>query len=112
MTPEQEVRFFAKFQRMFEDHKTHTDSALKTAISEIKSDVAAAFPDGDAKGHCDYHKELIEQAKARKDFWQKMRYEIYRWGFLGFLIWILSQLAHAIGVDLWKLIEKFGGLLK
>jgi hypothetical protein len=112
MSPDQEHRFFEQLQDIFEKHKRESDEALKNTIAEIKRDLAVAFPDGDMKGHCDYHREIIEQVKARKDFWQKMRYEIYRWGLLGFVLWLLSQFAHAVGIDFWKLLEKVGGLLK
>ena len=112
MTPEQESRILLHLQELLGKHKEHSDDNLKMTVAEIRSDIAAAFPDGDAKAHCEYHREIMEQIKARKEFWQKMRYEIYRYGLIGFCIWLVAQLAHSVGFDFWKLWDKFGGVVK
>jgi hypothetical protein len=112
MTPEQEVRFFERIQKIFDDHSARADSAIQLAVDEMRLDIAAAFPDGDAKAHCDYHEALIRQATKRSEFWEKMRYEIYRYGLIGFAIWFIAQLAHSAGLDFWKLWDKFGSVIK
>ena len=93
----------------------HSDAALQKIAAqqeEFFARVTSAFPSGDMDGHCNYHKEVIEQMKTKKEFWTKLRYEIYRWGVIGVLIFFISQLAHAVGMDFGKFIDKFGGLFK
>lgn len=52
----------------------------------------SAFPDGDAKAHCEYHQLLIATARDKSEFWKKMRYDLVRYGLLGFLAWGLYYL--------------------
>ena len=61
-------------------------------------DLRSAFPDGDVRGHCDAHKEMIEAAQAQKQFWKGMREEIGKRGVLAIivllcgLIWVGIQI--------------------
>lgn len=48
-----------------------------------------AFPGDDPVGHRAYHDELIAAEKARKEFWQKLFFELAKWGVLGFAGWLL-----------------------
>lgn len=48
-----------------------------------------AFPADDPAGHRAYHDEVINIARARKEFWQKLLFELAKWGLLGFLGWML-----------------------
>lgn len=48
-----------------------------------------AFPADDPVGHRAYHDEVINIARARKEFWQKLLFELAKWGLLGFLGWML-----------------------
>ena len=48
-------------------------------------------PDGspDIDGHREYHASLIEEAKARAEFWRELRLELVRkgfWGLMGVLV--------------------------
>lgn len=61
-----------------------------SVISQFK----AAFPGGDPKGHCDWHEAEIARIRARKEFWQKMSFELAKWGLIGFLGWGFLQLWH------------------
>jgi hypothetical protein len=36
----------------------------------------------------------IKAAEAKAEFWEKMRFEIFRWGLIGFIGWVV--------VSLWK----------
>ena len=51
-------------------------------------------PDGspDVDGHREYHASLIEEAKARADFWRELRLELVRkgfWGLMGVLAFLV-----------------------
>ena len=48
-----------------------------------------AFPADDPVRHRAYHDEVINIARARKEFWQKLLFELAKWGLLGFLGWML-----------------------
>lgn len=56
--------------------------------------LADAFPGGDAAGHRRVHEADIARCEARAAFWEKMRFELTRWGLFGFLAWA--------GYYLWK----------
>ena len=51
-------------------------------------------PDGspDVDGHREYHASLIEEAKARTEFWRELRLELVRkgfWGLMGVLAFLV-----------------------
>ena len=48
-----------------------------------------AFPADDPAGHRAYHDEVIAIARARKEFWQKLLFELAKWGLLGFAAWLV-----------------------
>lgn len=48
-----------------------------------------AFPADDPAGHRAYHDEVIAIARARKEFWQKLLFELAKWGLLGFVAWLV-----------------------
>lgn len=56
--------------------------AIQSGIDELRT----AFPDGDIRGHCDAHKEMIDAAKAQKAFWNGMKEEIGKRGILAVII--------------------------
>lgn len=47
-----------------------------------------AFPADDPVGHRAYHDEVINIARARKEFYQKLLFELAKWGLLGFVGWM------------------------
>jgi hypothetical protein len=65
-------------------------SGEDAVIAQFKS----AFPAGDPKGHCEWHLAEIERIRSRKEFWQKMTFELAKWGLIGFLGWVVLQLWH------------------
>jgi hypothetical protein len=65
-------------------HMTNETDELAQAITRLMTD---AFPEGDPSGHRRHHELVIRQAEARAVFWQKMVFEIARWGLIGFLGW-------------------------
>lgn len=56
---------------------------------ELEAVMIRAFPDGDPEGHRRHHEAVIRAAEARAEFWAKMRFELFRWGLLGFMGWAL-----------------------
>jgi hypothetical protein len=70
-----------------------TDETMELA-EEIATLMRKAFPEGDPDGHRRHHELVIKQAEARAAFWQKMSFEISRWGLIGFLGWA--------AIALWK----------
>lgn len=66
-------------------HLRDESVALQTLVRALPSK-----PDGtpDIDGHREYHASLIEEAKARAEFWRDLRMELLRkglWGVLGML---------------------------
>ena len=71
------------------------NNALQAHIAEETSDIAkevaslmaAAFPEGDPDGHRRHHELVIAKEEARAAFWQKMLFEISRFGLIGLFGW-------------------------
>jgi len=82
---------------------THIEQQLSSLTQSITSymdkqtDIAVAFPkdphtgEPDYDGHCSAHEQWIAESVARTEFWKKMRFELVKWGLLGFLGWLLVQ---------------------
>lgn len=67
----------------------HLEHSLKGEIRQIAMD---AFPEGDAAGHKKYHLASIKAAESKAAFWDKMQFELVRWGLIGFAGWAVYQL--------------------
>ena len=70
---------------------------VQNEVVKIRGDVFAGFPlnkqgEPDIDGHRSYHEALIGQAVSRAEFWQKLTYDLTRWGLLIFLAWAFIQL--------------------
>lgn len=71
----------------------HSDLSAKiTGTDAVCSGIMQGFPNDDPRGHREYHEELIEHARARKEFWQKLALELAKAGLIGFSIWALAAL--------------------
>jgi hypothetical protein len=57
---------------------------FRTSIGLLKD----AFPDGDTKTHRLYHEEKIDELKAKKAFYQKLTFELTKWGLIIFAGWM------------------------
>lgn len=60
----------------------------KLSSSQIE-ELRNAFPADDPAGHRAYHDEVIATARARKEFYQKLLFELAKWGLLGFIGWMV-----------------------
>lgn len=58
--------------------------------------LAKGFPNDDPAGHRMAHEALISAAEARRDFWQKLRFELAKYGLIGFAGWALYALWGAV----------------
>jgi len=70
------------------------ESKLEAAHTDILL-VRGGFPGDDPTGHRMAHEEDMRRIKARSDFWQKMSFEIGKYGLLGFLGWACYALWNA-----------------
>lgn len=87
------------------DHIASEPADIAEAVRKATEDmVAQAFPMKDGKpdlgGHKSAHQEMIDAYKAKKEFWQKMLFELTRWTLIGFSLWLLKAVvehaAHTI----------------
>lgn len=65
-------------------HMTNETLELAEAITLLTRN---AFPQGDPDGHRRHHELVIKQAEDKAQFWEKMKFELIRWGLIGFLGW-------------------------
>ncbi len=72
----------------------HMQEETVELAHEIAQLMIKAFPEGDPDGHRRHHELVIKQAEARTAFWEKMVFEITRWGLIGFLLWLLQAAVH------------------
>ena len=91
----------ASIQSLREELKEHIDSepaTLKAAVDEVVSDITnRAFPQGedgqpDLTGHRSAHQEQIASYRSKKEFWNKMTFELTKLGIVGFLAWSIHEL--------------------
>lgn len=54
--------------------------------------LAAGFPSADPDGHRIYHEALIKRIEARTAFWQKLGFELAKYGLFGFAAWAFYAL--------------------
>jgi hypothetical protein len=50
--------------------------------------VTAGFPGGDPEGHRRYHDAVIKKAESRAAFFEKLHYELAKYGLIGFCGWL------------------------
>ena len=85
--------------RFLEQHQALRDQLNKHVADEAMALQALtralpSKPDGspDVDGHREYHASLIEEAKARAEFWRELRLELVRkgfWGLMGVLAFLV-----------------------
>lgn len=62
--------------------------------------IKRAVPDGDLEGHHDFHAAAIAAERKRGEFWDKMKFELTRWGLFGFIAWALLFFGNAFWLKL------------
>lgn len=65
----------------------HISADTHQLADAIASLMGKAFPEGDPDGHRRHHELVIKKAEAQAAFWEKMKFELLRWGLIGFLGW-------------------------
>ncbi|NMG64872.1 hypothetical protein GPA19_07930 [Azoarcus indigens] len=68
---------------------------LDERLGSMEDLIRSGFPDGDPAGHCRYHEAEMARIEARAAFWSKLRFELAKWGLLGFLGWCVFALWRA-----------------
>lgn len=48
------------------------------------------FPNSDPAGHRHYHEAKIREAEERADLYRKLRFELTKWGLIGFIGWLVT----------------------
>ena len=76
----------------------HIHDETLVLADEIAHLMSKSFPQGDPEGHRAYHEASIKRAEANAEFWSKMRFEISKWGLIGFSGWFIGMVA----VSIWK----------
>lgn len=81
------------------DEAFSRDDALSKALSHFTgleldhyTEMKAAFPDNDAKGHRAYHEKIIKVAEAQEDFYNTMKKELMKKGFFWALVFLFGVL--------------------
>ena len=97
--------------QMLRDHEERE----RDMTAELRKEFFAAFPNGDIKGHCDYHDAKIRAAQAEERFWESARTEALKHGVAGFFavlkfVAILSILSLAYKVGVGPLFAKLLGV--
>ena len=70
--------------------QTREDMHQRAELSSSQiEELRHAFPADDPAGHRAYHDEVIATARARKEFYQKLLFELAKWGLLGFIGWMV-----------------------
>ena len=59
------------------------EDSQRKMLREMRSELISGFPNGDLKGHCDYHSLKIKAAQAEEEFWKAARSEAMRQGMAG-----------------------------
>lgn len=88
----QQDRFMAQTERLQDQLNKHLNDEATAVQSLIRA--LPSKPDGtpDVDGHREYHASLIEEAKARMEFWRELRLELVRkgfWGLMGVLAFLV-----------------------
>lgn len=63
------------------------DEKIKTGNEELRKLIFSGFPDDNPVSHRLAHEATMRQIEARAQFWEKLRFEIVRYGLLGFIGW-------------------------
>lgn len=71
-------------------------------LTELTKKLSSGFPGDDPGGHRVYHEAVIRKIEARAEFWQKMTFDLAKYGIIGLAGWAF--------VALWQAAIKSGKL--
>lgn len=84
------------------EHAAEEKSALDSRFDELKVLLISAFPDGDPAKHRQYHDEVMDWMRERRDLMRAIREKT-----ITALVWALMV---GVGTALWQALKtKFGG---
>ena len=78
-----------EFEHRYETVRLALDHFVKLELDHY-TEILAAFPNGDVKGHKMYHDKLIKAAEAQEQFYLSMRNEVVKRGFFFALLALLG----------------------
>jgi uncharacterized membrane protein len=90
----EEVERYASLEKKIDKHRSEVDEQFSVIREKIDS-MLEAFPDGDIHGHKTAHQLWIEEKRRKAEFYQKLHFELTKWGLIGFCAWAVVQLAKA-----------------
>jgi len=64
-------------------------------LSDLTKKLSAGFPGDDPGGHRVYHEAVIRKIEARAEFWQKMTFDLAKYGIIGLAGWAFVALWQA-----------------
>lgn len=67
------------------DHMGSETAALAATVNEILN---RSFPEGDPEGHRKAHEETMKALADRSEFWNKLLFEVTKYGLFGVLGWL------------------------
>lgn len=67
------------------EHMIDVKVGLAAAITKLMTE---SFPEGDPSAHRKLHEEANAAAKAKTAFWQKLLFEITKYGLIGLIGWV------------------------
>lgn len=73
------------FGKQLQDQRRDEALALAEAVATL---MVKSFPEGDAEGHRKMHEAEMKAVEARAEFWQKMLFEVSKYGLIGVLGWL------------------------
>ena len=63
------------------------DEKIRSGHEDLKRLMISGFPDDNPVTHRIAHESMMRQIEARAQFWEKLRFELIRYGLLGFIGW-------------------------
>ena len=90
------VESITAMRKELSEHITKEPAAIEEACKKaVDGMITQAFPEGDLPGHKSAHQEMIDAYRTKKEFWQKLLFELSKWGLLGFVLWMLKAALEA-----------------
>lgn len=87
----EEMARYKSISDSLEEHKEQSSKRHEDFMAKLRD----AFPGADLEAHREAHEAWMQEVSNRADFWKKMKFELVKWGLLGFLGWALTQLIKA-----------------
>jgi hypothetical protein len=83
-------------------HKVKAEllSKIDEQVKKLRDEVETAFHDNDLIGHRNYHSDIVEKTKEKKEIWFDVKKKIATSIVWAFVVLIVSYIAYKMGIDL------------